>query len=81
VKITTDKIFETGDKVICILPSNSKLELGKIYTVKRFQGKFKTNKFASVILEELSFRVYNVGRFVSVSEVRDFQINKIIDNE
>jgi hypothetical protein len=81
VKITTDKIFETGDKVICILSSNSELEFGKTYTVKRFQEKLKTNKFASVILEEWSFRVYNVGRFVSVSEVRDFQINKIIDNE
>jgi len=49
--------------------------------VKKFQGKVETNNFASVILEEWSFRVYNVGRFVSVSEVRDFQINKIIDNE
>ncbi len=81
MKITTDKIFETGDKVICILPSNSELEFGKTYTVKKFQGKVETNNFASVILEEWSFRVYNVGRFVSVSEVRDFQINKIIDNE
>ena len=81
MEITSEKSFEIGEKVICILPSNSELEFGKTYTVKKYHEKVNTNHFASVILEEWSYRVYNVGRFVSVSEIRDFQINKIIDNE
>jgi hypothetical protein len=78
MEITSNKKYNPGDKVICIISSNTNLESGKEYTVKKYTYEYGDNL---VSLEEEQEYTFNVGRFISTMEIRDSKINKILNNE
>ena len=73
MNITSNKTYQTGDKLIFILSSNSYLERGKEYTVKNFE-------YGEVYLDDDGVMGYafNPARFISTAEIRDFKIEKIL---
>jgi len=78
MEITSNKKYNPGDKVTCIISSNSNLETGKEYTVKKYTNQYGENVIS---LEEEPGYTFNVGRFISTMEIRDSKINKILNNE
>lgn len=73
MKITSNKRYQPGDRVIAILTCNSYLEKGKEYTVKRFN-------YGNIYLEEddQDGYSYNPARFISTAEIRNSKIEKIL---
>ena len=73
MNITSNKTYQPGDKVTCILSSNSYLERGKEYTVKKFE-------YGGVYLDDDDVMGYpfNPARFTSTAEIRDSKIEKIL---
>ena len=73
MNITSNKTYQPGDKVICILSSNSYLERGKEYTVQIFRN-------GAVYLDDVGLTDYpfNPARFISNAEIRDSKIEKIL---
>jgi hypothetical protein len=78
MKITSNKTYDVGEKIICILKANSYLEIGEEYTVEKVDNYYGRS---TIRLEEVKGYHYNPARFVSVREFRDSQLNKILDNE
>jgi hypothetical protein len=78
MNITSNKKYEVGEKIICILQANSYLEVGKEYTVERLDNYYGRK---SLRLEEVQGYHFNPARFVSVREFRESQLNKLLDNE
>ena len=76
--ITSDKTYESGDKVTCIIASNTYLERGKEYTIERCVMEYGETV---VYLDEQPGYQFNVARFISTQEVRDSKLNNILDNE
>jgi len=76
--ITSNKNYESGDKVTCIISSNTYLERGKEYTVDRCVEEYGD---IVIYLEEQPGYQFNVARFISTKEIRDSKLNKILDNE
>lgn len=76
--ITSDKTYESGDKVTCIISSNTYLERGKEYTIERCVIEYGETV---VYLEEQPGYQFNVARFISTQEIRDSKLNNILDNE
>lgn len=76
--ITSNKNYESGDKVTCIIASNTYLERGKEYTVDRCVEEYGD---IVIYLEEQPGYQFNVARFISTKEIRDSKLNKILDNE
>ena len=76
--ITSNKNYESGDKVTCIVASNTYLERGKEYTVDRCVEEYGD---IVIYLEEQPGYQFNVARFISTKEIRDSKLNKILDNE
>ena len=76
--ITSNKNYESGDKVTCIIASNTYLERGKEYTVDRCVEEYGD---IVIYLEEQPGYQFNVARFISTKEIRDSILNKILDNE
>ncbi len=78
MNITSNKKYEVGEKIICILQSNSYLEVGKEYTVESIDNYYGRK---SLRLQEVQGYHFNPARFVSVREFRESQLNKLLDNE
>jgi hypothetical protein len=76
--ITSEKTYESGDKVTCIIASNTYLERGKEYTIERCVVEYGETV---VYLEEQPGYQFNVARFISTQEIRDSKLNNILDNE
>ena len=76
--ITSNKNYESGDKVTCIIASNTYLERGKEYTVDKCVEEYGD---IVIYLEEQPGYQFNVARFISTKEIRDSKLNKILDNE
>jgi hypothetical protein len=72
--ITSNKTYEKGERVICIISSNSYLIRGKEYTVKKFSDS------GEVYLDgyDLDGYSFNPARFISTSEIRNYKIEKIL---
>ncbi len=82
MNVSSRTIYEPGEKVICVLASNSYLEFGKTYTIKSISlngSKLYPTDINYITLEEEPLSSYNVARFVSISDFRNFQINTVID--
>ncbi len=82
MNVSTRKIYEPGEKVICVLVSNSYLEFGKTYTIKSNslnEPSIYPTDINYITLEEEPLSNYNVARFFSIAEFRNFQINTVID--
>lgn len=76
MNITSNKTYQVGEKLICILQSNSYLEVGKEYTVSKVEdwsGRIH-------LKEEEGYR-FNPARFISVQEFRESKLNNLLDNE
>jgi len=69
--ITSNKTYEPGDRVICIIASNSNLEFNKEYIVEKSYDE-------TISLEGEHGYTFNVGRFISIKEIREVKINKIL---
>ncbi len=69
--ITSNKTYEPGDRVICIISSNSNLEFNREYIVKGDTG-------GEITLEGENGYTFNVARFISIKEIRETKINKIL---
>ena len=76
--ITSDKTYDTGDRVICIISSNSYLERGKEYIVEKCQNEYGETV---VYLQEQPGYSFNIARFISTKEIRDSKINNILNDE
>jgi hypothetical protein len=76
--ITSNKTYESGDRVICIISSNTYLESGKEYTVERYVEEYGQ---PGVYLKEQPGYHYNVARFISTKELRESKLNNILENE
>ena len=76
--ITSDKIYEPGDRVICIIVSNSYLERGKEYIVEKCQNEYGETV---LYLQEQPGYSFNIARFISTKEIRDIKINNILNDE
>jgi hypothetical protein len=76
--ITSEKTYESGDKVTCIIASNTYLERGKEYTIERCVIEYGETL---IYLEEQPGYQFNVARFISTQEIRDSKLNNILDNE
>lgn len=76
--ITSNKTYESGDKVTCIIASNTYLERGKEYTVDKCVEEYGETV---IYLKEQPGYTFNVARFISTREIRDFKLNNILDNE
>lgn len=70
--ITSNKTYEPGDRVICIISSNSNLEFNREYIVSEDSG------YGTISLEGENGYTFNVGRFISIKEIRETKINKIL---
>lgn len=81
MNVSSRTIYEPGEKVICVLASNSYLEFGKTYTIKSISlnSSIYPTDINYISLEEEPLSSYNVARFVSISDFRNFQINTVID--
>jgi len=81
MNVSSRTIYEPGEKVICVLASNSYLEFGKTYTIKSISlnRSIYPTDINYITLEEDPLSNYNVARFVSISDFRNFQINTVID--
>ncbi len=81
MNVSSRTIYEPGEKVICVLASNSYLEFGKTYTIKSISlnRSIYPTDINYITLEEEPLSNYNVARFVSISDFRNFQINTVID--
>ncbi len=81
MNVSSRTIYEPGEKVICVLASNSYLEFGKTYTIKSISlnRSIYPTDINYITLEEEPLSSYNVARFVSISDFRNFQINTVID--
>jgi len=78
MEITSNKRYESGDIVTCIIASNSYLESGKEYKVISCINKYGETV---VYLEEHPGYSFNVARFISTKEIRDSKLNKILNDE
>jgi len=76
--ITSDKIYEPGDRVTCIIASNSYLERGKEYIVDKCQNEYGETV---VYLQEQPGYLFNISRFISTKEIRDSKLNNILNDE
>jgi len=76
--ITSDKTYDTGDRVICIISSNSHLERGKEYIVEKCQNEYGETV---LYLQEQPGYSFNIARFISTKEIRDIKINNILNDE
>jgi hypothetical protein len=76
--ITSDKIYEPGDRVTCIIASNSYLERGKEYIVDKFINKYGET---SISLKEQPGYSFNISRFISTKEIRESKLNNILNDE
>ena len=76
--ITSDKIYEPGDRVICIIASNSYLERGKEYIVDKCINEYGETV---IYLEEQPGYLFNISRFISTREIRESKLNNILKNE
>ena len=76
--ITSDKIYEPGDRVICIIVSNSYLERGKEYIVEKCKNEYGETV---LYLKEQPGYSFNIARFISTKEIRDIKINNILNDE
>jgi len=74
--ITSDKTYEVGDKIICIIASNTYLERGKEYTVESCTVEYGETV---LYLKEQPGYQFNVARFISTKEIRDSKLNNILD--
>lgn len=78
MEITSNKTYEPGEKVICVIASNSYLERWKEYTVERCQNEYGE---VVVYLEEQAGYPFNVARFISTMEIRENKLNNILNDE
>ena len=76
--ITSDKIYEPGDRVTCIIASNSYLDRGKEYIVEKCKNEYGETV---VYLQEQPGYPFNVARFISTKEIRDSKLNNILNDE
>ena len=76
--ITPDKTYEPGDRIICIISSNSYLERGEEYIVEKCDNEYGESV---VYLKDPSGYSFNVARFISTKEIRDSKLNKILNDE
>jgi len=76
--ITSDKIYEPGDRVTCIIASNSYLERGKEYIVDKCRNEYGENV---VYLQEQPGYPFNISRFISTKEIREIKLNNILNDE
>lgn len=78
MEITSNKTYESGDKVTCIIASNSYLERGKEYIVDKCINEYGENVI--YVIEQPGYS-FNVARFISTKEIRDSKLNKILNND
>ena len=76
--ITSDKIYEPGDRVTCIIASNSYLDRGKEYIVEKCKNEYGETV---LYLEEQPGYPFNIARFISTKEIRDSKLNNILNDE
>ena len=76
--ITSEKIYEPGDRVTCIIASNSYLDRGKEYIVEKCKNEYGETV---VYLQEQPGYSFNIARFISTKEIRDSKINNILNDE
>jgi hypothetical protein len=76
--ITSDKIYEPGDRVICIIASNSYLDRGKEYIVDKCINEYGET---SISLKEQPGYSFNISRFISTKEIRESKLNNILNDE
>jgi len=76
--ITLNKNYEAGDKVTCIIASNSYLERGKEYTVEKCRVEYGDTMI--YLLEQPGYS-FSVARFISTKEIRDSKLNNILNDE
>jgi len=76
--ITSDKIYEPGDRVTCIIASNSYLDRGKEYIVEKCKNEYGETV---LYLEEQPGYPFNIARFISTKEIRDSKPNNILNDE
>ena len=78
MEIGQSLIFDKGDKIICILASNSSLEIFKEYTVKECRRSYGDSE---VMVEENASCYFNSNRFISIKHERDSTINFILNGK
>jgi hypothetical protein len=78
MNITSNKTYEVGEKVVCILKANSYLEIGEEYTIESVENYYGKT---TLKLKEVQGYRFNPARFISTREFRESQLNKILDNE
>lgn len=78
MEITSNKTYEPGEKITCVIASNSYLERWKEYTVDRCEDEYGESV---VYLEEHKGYSFNVARFISTKEIRESKLNKILNDE
>ena len=76
--ITSNKTYEPGDRVTCIISSNSYLDRGKEYIVEKCKNEYGETV---LYLEEQPGYPFNIARFISTKEIRDIKINNILNDE
>lgn len=80
MKITSNKTYEPGDRVFCILSSNTYLEKGVEYTVEKCVKSYGDVEIYLKERDQQGYK-YNPARFLSVKEIRESRINKILNDE
>jgi hypothetical protein len=78
MEITSNKTYEPGEKITCVIASNSYLERWKEYTVEKCVDEYGETV---VYVKEQSGYPFNVGRFISTKEIRESKLNKILNDE
>jgi hypothetical protein len=78
--ITSEKRYEPGERIICIISANTDLIRGGEYKV--ISHDMRGLKIESDDDNEyIGYDLYNPARFISQSEIRDSKINEILKNE
>lgn len=75
--ITSNKKYEVGEIITCIIAANTDLRKGSEYKVLSHTDRGL--KIESEDPDEyISYDLYNPARFISTSEIRDSKINEIL---